>query len=108
MPKIWHGECSFCLEDNLCFLKALLFQLYISLTSAFLLFISEIIVEPSMEANTFFTFETFSFFAIAAIDGPLPETEAARAPLSTRSVRTLGSEFSIVDVASPFSIIAFQ
>ena len=68
----------------------------------------EIIVVPSIDANTFLTFETFSFFAIAAIDGPLPETEAARAPLSTRSVRTLGSEFSMVDVASQFNIIAFQ
>jgi len=37
---------------------------------------------PSSEENTFLIFDTSSFLTIAAIDGPLPETEAPNAPFS--------------------------
>ena len=63
---------------------------------------------PSKFENIFLTFEIFSFFTIAAIDGPFPETEAPNAPLSIKSTIILGSEFSIEDVANPFIVIASQ
>ena len=54
---------------------------------------------PSSEENTFLIFDTSSFLTIAAIDGPLPETEAPNAPFSINLEIIFGSELRIVDVA---------
>jgi len=54
---------------------------------------------PSKFENIFFILGSFSFFTIAAIDGPFPETDAANAPFSIKSIIILGSEFRIDDVA---------
>ena len=56
-----------------------------------MLFIFETIMLPSKFENIFFTLEMFSFFTIAAIDGPFPDTEAPSAPLSIKSTMILGS-----------------
>ena len=85
-----------------------IFLLYTSYTSAFLLFISDTVVLPSSEENTFFIFDMESFLTIAAIEGPLPETEAPKAPFSINFGMIFGSELSMVDEARPFRIIAFQ
>ena len=73
-----------------------------------MLFIFETIILPSKFENIFFTLEMFSFFTIAAIDGPFPYTEAPSAPLSIKSTMILGSEFRMDDVAKPFTVIASQ
>jgi len=44
---------------------------------------------PSNVENTFLIVASFSFFVIAAIDGPLPETDAPSAPFSIKSVINL-------------------
>ena len=56
-------------------------------------------VLPSSEENTLLIFDTLSFLTIAAIDGPLPETEAPSAPFSINLGMIFGSELRIVDVA---------
>ena len=73
-----------------------------------MLFISDIVVLPSSEENTFFIFDIESFLTIAAIDGPLPETDAPNAPFSINFGIIYGSELSMADVARPFRIMAFQ
>ena len=73
-----------------------------------MLFISDTVVLPSSEENTFFIFDIESFRTIAAIDGPLPETEAPNAPFSISLGMIFGSELSIGYVAKPLRIIAFQ
>ena len=65
-------------------------------------------VFPSSEENIFFIFDIESFLTIAAIDGPLPETEAPNAPFSINFGIIFGYELSMADVARPFRIIAFQ
>ena len=66
------------------------------------------VVVPSRVENTFFISVRLLFLATAAIDGPLPETEAPNAHFSTNLEIIFGSEFRRADVANPFSIIAFQ
>ncbi len=53
-------------------------------------------VLPSSVESIFFNFGRVFFFAIAAIDGPLPETEAPSAPFSINLGMIFGSELSIV------------
>jgi hypothetical protein len=64
-------------------------------------------VLPSSVESIFFNFGRVFFFAIAAIDGPLPETEAPNAPASIKLKIIFGSEFRIVDVANPFIFGSF-
>ncbi|SVD09939.1 uncharacterized protein METZ01_LOCUS362793 [marine metagenome] len=73
-----------------------------------MLFISATVILPSSEENTFLIFDTALFLTIAAIDGPLPETEAPSAPFSSNFGMIFGSELRMVDVVKPFRIIAFQ
>ena len=73
-----------------------------------MLFISDTVVLPSSEENTLFIFGIESFLTIAAIDGPLPETEAPNAPFSISFGIIFGYELSMEDVARPFRIIALQ
>ena len=63
---------------------------------------------PSSVPNIFLILDSFSFFTIAAIDGPFPETDAPSAPFSIKSTMILGSEFKMVDVANPLIIIDSQ
>ena len=67
-----------------------------------MLFIFETIMFPSNAENTFFMLSSFPFFTMAAIAGPFPETDAPKAPFSSRFVIILGSEFNIVDVPAQF------
>jgi len=60
------------------------------------------VVVPSRVENTFFISVRLLFLATAAIEGPLPETEAPNAPFSTNLEIIFGSEFRRADVANPF------
>ena len=73
-----------------------------------MLFILATITLPSYDEKTFFIFGTVSFLATAAIEGPLPEIEAPRAPFSINLEIISVFEFRIEDVANPFYVIAFQ
>ena len=73
-----------------------------------MLLIFEIITLPSNVENIFLMFASFSFFVIAAIAGPFPETDAPSAPFSIKLVMILGSEFRIDAVANPLMFIASQ
>ena len=63
---------------------------------------------PSSEEKIFLILVSFSFFVIAAIDGPFPDTDAPSAPFSIKFVIIFGSEFKIDAVANPLIIIASQ
>ena len=73
-----------------------------------MLLIFEVMIFPSREENIFFILDSVFFLVIAVIAGPFPDTDAAIAPFSIKSVMIFGSEFRIVDAANPLTIIASQ